>query len=288
MYARAAYGSNPNPWLENTANGWPADYAWPNRIPSSALGTVHTRDGTPIVVLAELVPLVARLVWWTEHVMGYAMHNPDGSGGWTGGYECRPIGGTSTPSAHSRGRAIDVLAQANPQSRRFVSTWPPAVIAGWESCGFYWGGRYVGAKFDTMHVSYIGRPDQVAGHLAVANALPGGSAEAPRPVPPTQEDDMPLSDDDLAKIGAVIDARIAAALAATYPVVDETTVPPGYRATIPAMIQRAVRVGGIAAARTVPTTDQITAAVKAAGASGAEITADQLAAALLRQIAGKS
>lgn len=181
-YSLADYGPDPrNPWLENYANGWGSENCWPNGVPPELLGNARTADGTAITVRRELIDLFDTLHDLTERGYEYLLTG----GGYTGGYHNRPIGSTATPSAHSRGRAVDYRAQDNPQSRTFTSTWPPSAIHAWESCGFYWGGRYVGAPYDTMHLSYIGTPDDVPGHLAQAqhlrDAVCTGSAPTPTP-----------------------------------------------------------------------------------------------------------
>lgn len=188
-YPKSAYGSGPSvPWVENNENGW-GPYAWPQGVPSRLLGTVYSADGTAFVVRKELVELISVLFELSEDVFDYAMSR-DG-GGWSGGYANRAIGSTQTPSSHSRARAIDVRAWDNPQSAAFKSTWPPDLLRAWEQCGFYWGGWYVGALPDTMHLSYIRTPSDVAADVIRArrlldewrNKIGGGKSPSKPPTP---------------------------------------------------------------------------------------------------------
>lgn len=185
FYARSAYGPNTVPWVENEDHGW-GPYYWPQGVPANLLGITRTSDGTALQVRKELVPLLAELVAISEQHFGYLLHTP--SGGFTGGYDNRPIAGTSTPSAHSRARTVDIRAVDNPQSWTFQSTWPPDLLAIWVRCRWYWGGYYVGVRYDTMHLTYCGTPAQVAGDLALARSirakLAGTQAFQPAPVTP--------------------------------------------------------------------------------------------------------
>lgn len=128
----------------------------------------------------------------------YGSPNPSGEPTWgPWGYENRPIGGTSTPSNHSRGKAFDANAPRNPQSYSFQSDMPPAMVADFEACGFYWGGRYEGGtKFDTMHFEYGYSPDDVARHTALAQQLLGADPGHD----PTGEDDMPYSEQQVKQL----------------------------------------------------------------------------------------
>lgn len=86
-----------------------------------------------------------------------------------GSYVCRAIAGTSTPSAHGYGIAIDIaLSQSNywrwdqrrdrrhrvPQYRNAI---PIEIVAIFEKHGFIWGGRW--SHYDTMHFEY--RPELI-------------------------------------------------------------------------------------------------------------------------------
>lgn len=167
-YPRSAYGSNPNAGVNvNGTNGW-GNSAWPN-----CYARMATARGTnvSVQVRAELAPLVAELLKRTE-AMGYRLYQSQ-----TGGYNCRKIAGTNRPSNHSRGRAVDLNWQMNPQSHTFISTLPPAVVKMWESHGFYWGGRYnYPTKYDTMHFEFYDTPGSVARHLKRLKGSGGGTS----------------------------------------------------------------------------------------------------------------
>lgn len=150
-YPLPAYPWRPAEWHENEDRDW-GPYHYPQGVPASMLTTVNTADGTPVQVRTELAPLFRALHLISEKVFGYPLHTP--TGGFTGGYENRVIGSTSTPSSHSRGTTADYRAQDNPQSYTFISTWPPELVKIWTDCGFYWGGYYRGAPYDTMHMPY--------------------------------------------------------------------------------------------------------------------------------------
>lgn len=168
-YNKLDYGPDPNnPWTENLDNGW-GPFAWPKGVPENLMGTFQTADGTNIKLRKELVPLAKLLVGASEELLDYQFHTL--TGGNTGGYNNRPIRGGTGPSTHSRARAIDTRATDNPQSRMFVCTIPPAVVKLWESCGWYWGGRYSGVPYDTQHFSYIRTPISVSADIAKAKKL---------------------------------------------------------------------------------------------------------------------
>jgi hypothetical protein len=78
----------------------------------------------------------------------------------SGTFNCRPIAGTTAPSMHAFGAAIDL-------SSRYGAYWrwggdrgallPPAIIDAFERRGFIWGGKW--AHFDTFHFEF--RPELI-------------------------------------------------------------------------------------------------------------------------------
>ena len=129
------------------------------------------------VVRKELQPLIQELMRRTE-AMGYKLRAAD-----TGAYNCRFIGGTTTPSNHAYGRAIDINWQSNPQSYTFSSNIPPAVVKMWINHGFYWGGHYTyPTKYDTMHFEFMGSYSSINTYYS---KLTGTTAPAPAPTPET-------------------------------------------------------------------------------------------------------
>lgn len=55
-------------------------------------------------------------------------------------------------SGHAYGIALDINPSTN--GRGVVGTVPPAVVAAFKSCGFYWGGDYKTVKRDDMHLEW--------------------------------------------------------------------------------------------------------------------------------------
>jgi hypothetical protein len=124
-------------------------------------------------VRREIATLVSRLVTHLE-----LASNHHYSRNMSGGYNCRPIAGTSTPSNHSWGLAVDLDSSLNPQMSRaahaarghrypggrvLVSNMPQNAAAIGARYGFGWGGHYV-SKPDPMHFEFVGRPSDAA-HL---------------------------------------------------------------------------------------------------------------------------
>lgn len=137
-------------------------------------------------VRAELCELVSMLVRETAnrgYVFGVA-GNPS-YGCW--GYNCRPISGTSKPSNHSWGLAVDINAPRNPYGGG--TDMPPWMVELWESYGFRWGGNYSGTK-DPMHYEFLGSVSDCANQTARArdNGVGGGT---PVPIPPNPQPQPP-------------------------------------------------------------------------------------------------
>ena len=84
-----------------------------------------------------------------------------------GTYNCRVIAGTTRPSVHGAGIAIDIgLKHAHywrwtkPDANgryRYRNSIPAEIVAAFESEGFIWGGRWY--HYDTMHFEY--RPELI-------------------------------------------------------------------------------------------------------------------------------
>lgn len=117
--------------------------------------------GVAVQVRKEIAPLVSALLDATK-AAGYKP-----IAGQCGGYACRSIRGSSRPSNHSWGLAVDLNWNRNPMGIPFRCEIPPGVVHLWEAAGFYWGGRYK-VRPDTMHFEYVGTPRSVAGALAEA------------------------------------------------------------------------------------------------------------------------
>ncbi len=182
-HSRGDYGPNPNAGKarNNAADrGWGP--GWPN-AQSTRMAKVG-RAGVTVNVRREIAPLIAVLLDNTERLFKYDIKK-----GQTWGFANRPIRGTRTASNHSWGLAVDINSLANPMGSTFITDLPPAVVAMWESCGLYWGGRYQ-KRPDAMHFEYIGRPQDVAADLrraqawvASPRAAARSSSSAPTPPP---------------------------------------------------------------------------------------------------------
>jgi hypothetical protein len=96
---------------------------------------------------------------------------------------CRPIAGTSIPSNHSWGTAVDINAPVNPRKRPLTTNIPRAVREMWKSQGFRWGGDYTTSVPDPMHFEFMGTVTDARHRAAALSAFLGGRA-APVPQPP--------------------------------------------------------------------------------------------------------
>jgi D-alanyl-D-alanine carboxypeptidase len=128
--------------------GWPTD-----RRRDMAWLTVRGVT-VPAGVHKTLAPLVA---WLLEETIrrGYDLRP-----GWCWGYCNRPIRGTSRPSNHSWGLAVDLNAPTNPMRSPLSTDMPTWMVQLWKNHGFAWGGEYTGRK-DAMHFEFMGRPTDV-------------------------------------------------------------------------------------------------------------------------------
>jgi peptidoglycan hydrolase-like protein with peptidoglycan-binding domain len=136
----------------------------------------------------DIVDLIAICIDVTE-ALGYDVQP------WQSwGYSCRAVAGTSSPSNHSWGTAIDVNAVNNPRraDRRFQSNLPTRVVSFWKGVGFRWGGDWNWP--DPMHFDWPGTAAQARQKASALRlyfaALGGNSPPPPRPLPPptTSED----------------------------------------------------------------------------------------------------
>ena len=210
-YPREAYGTvNPN--AGRPANGdrtaW-GGHAWPQGVPSNLLGTTdHVNKATGqrlrVTIRRELVPLWQLLfaIADTHDYPIWAHRNGENWGPW--GYSNRAVSGTNTPSGHSMALSVDINAPLNPYSSKWQSDMPPAMVADFEACGQYWGGRYTPpTPFDPMHYGYCFPPASVAGHIARAQQILGAT-----PQPPGKDwFDMATEEDLRRVVAAELDAR---------------------------------------------------------------------------------
>ena len=158
-------------------------------------------DGTefPGGVRAELAELVELLVTETK-ARGYQFGTPADPSYGCWGYSCRAISGTSSPSNHSWGLAVDINAPANPYTSPLVTDMPNWMPELWNAYGFRWGGDYSGDQ-DAMHYEYMGSVADAAEHTARARTELGGT------LPPDWFADV--TKDEMAELLAPMNAAIA-------------------------------------------------------------------------------
>jgi hypothetical protein len=134
-----------------SARGWGS--GWPHPDTSRIVTAVCGANGVRLPVRAEIAPLVRQLVAELER-----RHGPFHIGQcW--GFANRAIRGSTVPSNHSWGLAIDLDAPSNPMTsdpgaRHSIGSYASGVAARY---GFRWGGDYAGRK-DFMHFEFMGTP----------------------------------------------------------------------------------------------------------------------------------
>lgn len=130
-----------------SSRGW--GKGWPTPRYSSM--KLVTAGGIKVTVHKDLAPLIGDLLDRTMRG-GYKLVS-----GWCWGYSNRPIAGTSTPSNHSWGLAVDLNAPTNPMMSPLRTDMPRWMVEMWKDLGFRWGGDYTGRK-DAMHFEFMGTP----------------------------------------------------------------------------------------------------------------------------------
>jgi hypothetical protein len=150
---------------------------WPN-CDRSHIVTLARADGLRIALHADVADLVAILMDLTE-ALGY-----DIVVGETWGYACRAIAGTSVPSNHSWGTAVDINSLQNPQRRPLTTNLPDDIVQLWASHGFRWGGSYKTSTPDPMHFEFMGTASQARQAAADLRAFFAAlGAQVPTPAP---------------------------------------------------------------------------------------------------------
>jgi hypothetical protein len=114
--------------------------------PTPDLVTVTSPKGVKFRVAAPYAPQFQGLVTDLEN-SGYPLNQ-----GTSGGYNDRYIAGTTTPSEHAFGRAIDVNSDQNPQGADAKYSIPPDLARSLATkYGLTWGGDWSGNTRDPMH-----------------------------------------------------------------------------------------------------------------------------------------
>lgn len=125
---------------------------WPNCPPASSLTEIEV-DGRKFLLHKTVAPLFEAFL--RSIVAGGYRIGTGQLDDWS--FVCRPIAGTSKPSNHSRGTAIDINATTNPQSYRLQTDIPDWVVKTAARYGISWGGDYrYPTKADPMHFEYRG------------------------------------------------------------------------------------------------------------------------------------
>lgn len=161
--------------LESAGNaasrGW--GRGWPH-CQSGKLRVVVVKRSVRLAVREEIAPLVG---WLCAETMrrGYPLRT-----GQCWGFACRAIRGSSTPSNHSWGLAVDLNSLANPMGPRLVTDMPDWMPRLWKNHGFRWGGTYSSRK-DAMHYEYMLTPR--AAKATARRLEPVGSKRAAKPAP---------------------------------------------------------------------------------------------------------
>lgn len=180
------------------ARGWGP--GWP-RCQGGNIVTIARADGVRLPVHREIKVLVALLCDETER-RGYNLVP-----GWCWGYACRSIRGSSSPSNHSWGLAVDLNAPKNPMSSRLITDMPGWMPNLWNRFGFRWGGDYSGRK-DAMHYEFVGTPSDARKYTEMAIREFGDA-------PTTGEEDE-LTSDEKAKLAACYEALFTKRDGKTY------------------------------------------------------------------------
>jgi peptidoglycan hydrolase-like protein with peptidoglycan-binding domain len=155
--------------------GWPTNNS--GKMVTAVIG------GVRLPVRREIAPLVVGLVKELAHA-----RNKRFTVGWCWGYANRAISGTSIPSNHSWGLAVDLDAPENPYlaasthraahplrktypgGRVLRSTMPEKAEAIAGRWGFRWGGVYT-TKPDPMHFEFMGSMND-ARELVAGSGMP--------------------------------------------------------------------------------------------------------------------
>lgn len=146
-------------------SGWPAcQFNVINRT-----FQVKHRFGTtrfPGGIHVEIEELVERLVKETAN-RGYRFGTPEDPSYGCWGFACRAIAGTSTPSNHSWGLAVDINAPKNPRAKTLKTDMPSWMPDLWNAYMFRWGGDYK-KNPDAMHYEFVGSRSDARRMLTLA------------------------------------------------------------------------------------------------------------------------
>lgn len=160
-------------------SSWGAGF--PNCQHNKIKGLVRA-DGLKLQLREELIPLFALLIDETER-LGYDVRRFNAGGEIvTGGFNCRAIADTNTPSNHSWGLAIDINSDVNPRRTPLTTNLPQEIPQLWARFNFRWGGGF--PTPDPMHFEYMGSTADVAGDTDRARRELGAGGTGPTPAGP--------------------------------------------------------------------------------------------------------
>lgn len=128
---------------------------WPNCDRSQVVTVVAGVARIRVPVDRRLAVLVGALVAGLERARAFPF-----TPGWCWGYACRPIGGTSRASEHSKATAVDLDAPTNPMRRPLTTNMPAGTAELAARLGFTWGGLW--STPDPMHFEFAGTPQDAA------------------------------------------------------------------------------------------------------------------------------
>lgn len=151
QYPSAPTVDNNNAQARGWGTGWPA-------CQLDKMAVVVLENGVRLTVRREMAPLIRYLFNYSMRRWGYVIRSSD-----SGGFNCRAIAGTTIPSNHSWGLAVDVNWNDNPMvssASNWRSTIPPGMVSFLWAYGFFWGGWYTGTK-DPMHFEFVKTPAAV-------------------------------------------------------------------------------------------------------------------------------
>jgi hypothetical protein len=160
-----------------STRGWGP--GWPN-CSTDHVDQDFTVTGTrfPNGVRTEIAELVTRLVQETKN-RGYRFGTDSDPSYGCWGFNCRCVKGSSSPSNHSWGLAVDINAPTNPHGDTLVTDMPDWMPQLWEAYGFRWGGTYT--RPDAMHYEFMGTPQQATQFTAIARDVNLGDTTTPPP-----------------------------------------------------------------------------------------------------------
>jgi hypothetical protein len=169
------------------ARGWGS--GWPHNNASKCTTITAARSGVSLMVRREIAPLVKFCIDEVER-RGYLYdHGPmDPVDDWS--FVNRPIRGTSIPSNHSWGLAIDLDASLYPQGQRKAR--PPQWVDDiWRKYRFDNGAPW--ANPDPMHYEFNGTPNDAK--FLVDSLTAHAVEDTPPPMPPSAPAPLPDPED---------------------------------------------------------------------------------------------